>query len=98
MATKLVAFLVRLHNTSRLERQRLHRRIHYQLLIRIVHAQTLPEFKDFAREKGTARIGARRLVLLHVEGLEVGVLRTNRLLAGREAPLQAAKSRCICRF
>ena len=66
--------------------------------MRIVHAQTLPEFEDFAREKGTARVGTRRLVLFHVEGLEVGVLRTNRLLAGREAPLQAAKTLCARRF
>ena len=96
MATKLVAVLVRLHNASRLQRQRLHRLIHHQLM-RIVHAQTLPEFEDFAREKGTARVGTRRLVLFHVEGLEVGIC-TYCLLACREAPLQAAKSRCICRF
>lgn len=57
--------------------------------MRIVHAQTLPEFEDFAREKGTARVGTRRLVLFHVEGLEVGIC-AYRLLACREAPLQAA--------
>ena len=65
--------------------------------MRIVHAQTLPEFEDFAREKGTARVGTRRLVLFHVEGLEVGIC-AYRLLACREAPLQAAKTLGARRF
>ena len=81
MATKLAAsVLVRLHDrTCRLQLSLLYRLFQHQLML-IVHAQTLAEFEDFAREKGTAWVGTRRLVFFHVEGLEVSICTTCCLL------------------